>query len=314
MALKLTRQTPRSREKGNKGNIPARAQDLDAVINVVNDLNDGTIDSTNLNLTGTLDVDGVVTFDDTTDSTTKDTGALTLEGGLGVEKAVFIGTTLNNATAANLATASGVTTIGSATPATISAAGVVGVASTTDATTKDTGSIITEGGIGVEKAVFVGTSLTATTSVIVDTIAEKTATSGVTIDGALIKDGSFTGKQATATATADGLTTGLLTGADQFVTITSANADHIVALPLDSTVPVGTLIRAWVGANGCELRSDAADVTATINNVTAGTTNEAAIPATTLFKVEKVAALTWILTAEDEVGAVITAIIPDAVS
>ncbi len=37
------------------------------------------------------------------------------------------------------------------------------VTDTTDATTKDTGSIITEGGIGVEKAIFAGTSITATT-------------------------------------------------------------------------------------------------------------------------------------------------------
>lgn len=38
-----------------------------------------------------------------------------------------------------------------------------------------------------------------------------------------------------------------------------------------------------------------------------------AIPATTKFKVEKVASLTWLLTAESELGAVITAIIPDAI-
>ena len=38
--------------------------------------------------------------------------------------------------------------------------GVITQSATTDATTKDTGSIITEGGIGVEKAVFVGTTLT----------------------------------------------------------------------------------------------------------------------------------------------------------
>lgn len=37
------------------------------------------------------------------------------------------------------------------------------VTNTTDATTKDTGAIITEGGIGVEKAIFAGTSITATT-------------------------------------------------------------------------------------------------------------------------------------------------------
>lgn len=151
------------------------------------------------------------------------------------------------------------------------------------------------------------------TGLFADVVSEQTSTVGVTIDGALIKDGSFTGKQATATATADGLTTGALTGTDQFVSVTSANANNIIALPLDADCPIGTVIRGWVGANGFELRSNAADVTLTINAVTAGTTNEAAIPATTKFKVEKVAALTWLLTAVDELGAVIAAIVPDAV-
>jgi hypothetical protein len=114
-----------------------------------------------------------------------------------------------------------------------------------------------------------------------DTISETTAAAGVTIDGALIKDGAFTGKQATATATADGLTTGLLTGADQFVTVTSASADNIVALPAIAGCPLGTKIRGWVGSNGFELRVAAAEATATkINNVT--TNVEAAVPATSL--------------------------------
>lgn len=165
-------------------------------------------------------------------------------------------------------------------------------------------------GVAVNGALVAGFD---TNGVFTGTISEQIATVGVTIDGALIKDGSFTGKQATATATADGLTTGLLTGADQFVTVTSGNADHIVALPSDASCPIGTVIRGWVGANGFELRSDAADLTATLNNVTMGTTNEAAIPATTYFVVTKVAALTWLLEAKDELGAVITAIIPDAV-
>lgn len=148
--------------------------------------------------------------------------------------------------------------------------------------------------------------------VFTDTIAEQTSTVGVTVDGALIKDGSFIGKQATATATSDGLTTGALTGADQFVTVTSASANDIICLPAEATTPIGTRIRGWVGANGFELRPIAAEAaTTTINNVT--TNVEAAIPATTKFLVEKVAANTWILTATDELGAVITAIIPDAV-
>lgn len=146
-----------------------------------------------------------------------------------------------------------------------------------------------------------------------DVIAEKTSAAGVTVDGALIKDGSFIGKQATATATATGLAAGALSGTDQFVTVTSASANSVISLPSDALCPIGTVIRGWVGANGFELRSFAADTTQTINGVTAGTTNEAAIPATTLFKVEKVASLTWILTAVDELGAVITAIIPDTI-
>jgi len=151
------------------------------------------------------------------------------------------------------------------------------------------------------------------TSITTDTVAEKTPDTGVTIDGALIKDGSFIGKQATAIATAAGLTTGLLSGTDQFVTVTSASADNCICLPSDALCPIGTVIRGWVGANGFELRSLAADTTQTINGVTAGITNEAAIPATTLFKVEKVASLTWLLTATDEFGDTITAIIPDTI-
>ncbi len=100
----------------------------------------------------------------TTQSTSVSTGALVVDGGVGIAKAVYIGGILNTAIGNNLATASGVTTIGSATPATISAAGVLGIASTTDSTTKDTGSIITEGGIGVEKALVTGTSITAGTT------------------------------------------------------------------------------------------------------------------------------------------------------
>lgn len=165
----------------------------------------------------------------------------------------------------------------------------------------------------IEKVVEVAefTSLEAST-IVADTVSEQTAAAGVTVDGALIKDGSFTGKQATATATAAGLTTGALTGADQFVTVTSASADNVICLPLSTTLPIGTTIRGWVGANGFELRPIAAEAaTATINGVT--TSVEAAIPATTFFTVTKVAALTFILTATTELGAVITAIVPDAI-
>ena len=144
-----------------------------------------------------------------------------------------------------------------------------------------------------------------------DLIAEKTSAAGVTIDGALIKDGSFTGKAATATATANGLTTGLLTGADQFVAVTSASADNIIALPITTSIPVGTKIRGYVGANGCELRANATQ-TVTVNGVTSTNADvEAAIPANCKFVAEMVAALTWLVTTHT--GTTLAAPTPDAV-
>lgn len=83
---------------------------------------------------GASSIAGVKTFSDATDSTTKDTGSIISEGGIGAEKSIVAG--LN------------ITALG-----------------TTDSTTKDTGTIITDGGLGVEKAIFGGSTITATTSV-----------------------------------------------------------------------------------------------------------------------------------------------------
>lgn len=113
------------------------------------------------------------------------------------------------------------------------------------------------------------------------------------------------------TATADGLTTGLIPVGATFVSITSAAATSIVTLPSGAAAYVGTVIEGWVGANGCELRTPAASG-ATINAVNADGTNEAAIPATTLIKLRLVAVDTWILDARSELGAVVIAIVPDA--
>lgn len=110
------------------------------------------------------------------------------------------------------------------------------------------------------------------------------------------------------TATADGLTTGLIAAGTRFVSVTSANADHIVHLP---AAVVGNVIEMWVGANGFELRSAAAS-NATINNVDADGTNELAIPATTFVRATCVATGTWIVDAWDELGADIAALVPDA--
>lgn len=74
--------------------------------------------------------DGTIGFaehiTDTTDTTSGATGALIVDGGVGIAKKLYI-------------------------------------ADSTDSTTKDTGSIITDGGLGVEKAITAGTTITATT-------------------------------------------------------------------------------------------------------------------------------------------------------
>ncbi len=114
------------------------------------------------------------------------------------------------------------------------------------------------------------------------------------------------------TATADGLTTGLITEGVSFVQITSANADHIITLPSLTDDVVGHVIFGWVGANGCEIRTPAASGTK-INGVDSDGTNEAAIPATTLIMLVAVSETDgWILYAWTELGAAVAAIVPDA--
>jgi len=122
-------------------------------------------------------------------------------------------------------------------------------------------------------------------------------------------DGNLKGADSpvTVVATADGLTTGLIPAGARFVTVTSSNADFIATLPASQ---IGEIKRGWVGANGFELRTLASS-NATINNQDSDGTKEAAIPANTLWQAECVATDKWILSAKTNLGAVITAIVPD---
>lgn len=67
----------------------------------------------------------------TTGSTSKDTGALIVEGGVGIEENLYTG-------------------------------GFIRVINTTQSTSKDTGSLVVEGGIGIEKDLFVGGKISVT--------------------------------------------------------------------------------------------------------------------------------------------------------
>jgi hypothetical protein len=94
-------------------------------------------------LAGDLTVTGAVTIADTTTSTTKDTGAIVVEGGVGIEENVNVGGTLD-------------------------VAGAVGLADTTGSSSKDTGALVVEGGVGVEENVYAGGNIDVTGSATID--------------------------------------------------------------------------------------------------------------------------------------------------
>lgn len=102
-----------------------------------------------------------------------------------------------------------------------------------------------------------------------------------------------------ATATADGLTTGSIDAlvgdvagaidpARIFVTVTSANADHIVYLP--TVAVLGQEVVLQNGATGYELRPDDASG---INGGTPAAADESAIAATTTVTCVRISATAW---------------------
>lgn len=109
------------------------------------------------------------------------------------------------------------------------------------------------------------------------------------------------------TATTGGGTTGLIPAAANFVTVTSDDANKQISLPAAS---VGKRLTIKVGSTGCELISAVA--AHKVNNVVVGATNEAALTANNTYWLEYVAANTWIMTGYTNLGAVQTAVVPDA--
>lgn len=86
---------------------------------------------------GDATIDGILHLTNTTVSTTKDDGALVVEGGVGVEKELNVG---GNADITGRLDVDGVSYINN----------------TTESTTKDNGALVVEGGVGVEKDLNVG--------------------------------------------------------------------------------------------------------------------------------------------------------------
>lgn len=114
---------------------------------------------------------------------------------------------------------------------------------------------------------------------------------------------------AAVTATADGTGTGLIPAGTSFVVVTSDNADKQISLP---AATVGDRIRILVGATGCELISSVA--AHKVNDVVVGATNEAALTATSLYDCQYVATNTWVVVGYTKLGAVESALVPDALA
>lgn len=100
----------------------------------------------------------------------------------------------------------------------------------------------------------------------------------------------------TATATADGLTTGAitaLTGLKKFVAVTSAAATNAITLPGITAGSVGQEIFLTVGANGYELLTVAAS-NVTINQVDCDGTNQLDVAANTTVRCTQISGTAWL--------------------
>jgi hypothetical protein len=100
-------------------------------------------------LSSTLDVSGVVNLNDTTDSSSSTTGALIIDGGVGIAKKLYVGTDL---------AVNGNTTF----TGTVGMNGSFQLNSTTDSSSSSTGALIIAGGVGIAKKLYIGDDLNVT--------------------------------------------------------------------------------------------------------------------------------------------------------
>ena len=135
--------------------------------------------ATTLNSNGALVLAGGIGISNTTDAVSSTNGGtFTSAGGGAFAKALYVGTSVNAASLILAGSASGVTTLGlsgiatstNATPTTLNnngalvLSGGIGISNTTDAVSSANGGTFTSAGGGAfAKALFVGTTLTATT-------------------------------------------------------------------------------------------------------------------------------------------------------
>lgn len=126
-------------------------------------------------------------------------------------------------------------------------------------------------------------------------------------------NGNWTGKAfaprtQSRTATADGLTTGIIADNVDFVIATSAGATNALTLPAASAATIGRHIDIHVAANGYELLTPATGNN-TINTVDSDGTNQLDVAANTLLRLVQVTATGWV--AYQVAATTITVVAPD---
>lgn len=164
---------------------------------------------------------------------------------------------------------------------------------------------------GTSKITKNGSTIISGTGAIVGDIQ---ATAG-SIGTAELADASITpakiAESTTATATADGLTSGSitsLTGFKKFVAVTSSAATNAITLPGITTSTIGQEIFLTVGANGYELLVPSG-TNVTINQVDSDGTNQLDVAANTTVRCTQISGTAWL--AEQIDATAITVVAPD---
>lgn len=158
------------------------------------------------------------------------------------------------------------------------------------------------------------------TKVIVSKLVADTVEGAITADAGSVgttelADGAVTAAKvraaAAVTATADGLTTGIIPASTALltvVTVTSGGATNAVTLPAATSDTIGTMLLLIVTSNGYELVTPASS-NATINNVDADGTNQLDVAANTNLLCIQATASNWI--AVQIANTTITVVAPD---